>query len=123
MPGHYYHTERLLMKEAGRLAGLELSIINESTALALAYAYKRYADLPRGPAYHILLYNLGASCLDVALVRMEDGVLEVLAHSGIPYLGGEDFDNRLLDHLMAVRGRGEACCRMGAKGKAGRLID
>ncbi|HIS03623.1 MAG TPA: molecular chaperone DnaK, partial [Candidatus Pullichristensenella avicola] len=81
---------------AGRIAGLEVErIINEPTAAALAYG------LDKGDAHKILVYDLGGGTFDVSLMEVGDGVFEVLATGGDTHLGGDDFDNRLIDYIAS----------------------
>ena len=82
--------------DAGRIAGLEVErIINEPTAAALAYG------LDKGDAHKILVYDLGGGTFDVSLMEVGDGVFEVLATGGDTHLGGDDFDNRLIDYIAS----------------------
>ena len=90
--------QRQATKDAGKIAGLEvLRIINEPTAAALAYGlYKTEGES------QIIVYDLGGGTFDVSLLSIEDGVFEVLATAGDMHLGGEDFDNRVIDYLVAL---------------------
>ena len=90
--------QRQATKDAGKIAGLEvLRIINEPTAAALAYGlYKTEGES------QIIVYDLGGGTFDVSLLSIEDGVFEVLATAGDTHLGGEDFDNRVIDYLVAL---------------------
>ena len=90
-------------KDAGAIAGLEvLRIINEPTAAAIAYGL----DKKSGGERNILIFDLGGGTFDVSLLSIDDGVFEVKATHGDTHLGGEDFDNRLVQHFIQVRGRG-----------------
>ena len=96
VPAYFTDAQRQATKDAGRIAGLEvLRIINEPTAAAFAYG------LDHGQSQKILVYDLGGGTFDVSLIEIGDGVIEVLATSGNNHLGGDDFDARLTDHLVA----------------------
>ncbi len=95
VPAYFTDAQRQATKDAGRIAGLNvLRIINEPTAAAFAYG------LDHGHAQKILVYDLGGGTFDVSLIEIGDGVIEVLATSGDNHLGGDDFDQRLTDHLV-----------------------
>jgi molecular chaperone DnaK len=92
VPAYFSDAQRQATKDAGRIAGLEVKrIINEPTAAALAYG------LDKGEAHKILVYDLGGGTFDVSLMEVGDGVFEVLATAGNNRLGGDDFDNRIID--------------------------
>ena len=94
VPAYFSDSQRQATKDAGRIAGLEVDrIINEPTAAALAYG------LDKGDAHKILVYDLGGGTFDVSLMEVGDGVFEVLATGGDTHLGGDDFDNRLIDYI------------------------
>ena len=96
VPAYFSDSQRQATKDAGRIAGLEVErIINEPTAAALAYG------LDQGDAHKILVYDLGGGTFDVSLMEVGDGVFEVLATGGDTHLGGDDFDNRLIDYIAA----------------------
>ena len=96
VPAYFTDAQRQATKDAGRIAGLNvLRIINEPTAAAFAYG------LDHGQAQKILVYDLGGGTFDVSLIEIGDGVIEVLATSGDNHLGGDDFDQRLTDHLVS----------------------
>ena len=96
VPAYFSDSQRQATKDAGRIAGLEVErIINEPTAAALAYG------LDKGDAHKILVYDLGGGTFDVSLMEVGDGVFEVLATGGDTHLGGDDFDNRLIDYIAA----------------------
>ena len=87
--------QRQATKDAGTIAGLTvLRIINEPTAAAIAYGL----DKSEGES-QIIVYDLGGGTFDVSLLSIDDGVFEVLATAGDTHLGGEDFDNNLLEHF------------------------
>jgi molecular chaperone DnaK len=95
VPAHFNDTQRQCTKDAGKIAGLNvLRIINEPTAAALAYGIGKRVD------EKIAVYDLGGGTFDISIVELGDGVVEVLATSGNTFLGGEDFDRRLVDHIL-----------------------
>jgi molecular chaperone DnaK (HSP70) len=97
VPAYFSDTQRNATREAGELAGLEVvRIINEPTAASLAYG------LDTEGTRTVMLYDLGGGTLDVSIVRIEGEVTEVLASHGNNQLGGDDFDQKLVDHLMEV---------------------
>ena len=88
--------QRQATKDAGTIAGLQvLRIINEPTAAAIAYGLNK-----KGGESQIIVYDLGGGTFDVSLLSIDDGVFEVLATAGDTHLGGEDFDNRVIDYLI-----------------------
>ena len=94
VPAYFSDAQRQATKDAGRIAGLEvLRIINEPTAAALAYG------LDKDESHKILVYDLGGGTFDVSLLEVGDGVFEVLATAGNNRLGGDDFDNRIIDYV------------------------
>ena len=94
VPAYFSDAQRQATKDAGRIAGLEvLRIINEPTAAALAYG------LDKEHAHKILVYDLGGGTFDVSLMEIGDGVFEVLATAGNNRLGGDDFDQRIIDYV------------------------
>jgi len=96
VPAYFTDVQRQATRDAGRIAGLEvLRIINEPTAAALAYG-----EAGRDEDRHILIYDLGGGTFDVSIVKIEAGVVEVLASTGDNRLGGEDFDEALVDYLL-----------------------
>ena len=96
VPAYFSDAQRQATKDAGRIAGLEvLRIINEPTTAALAYG------LDKEEAHKILVYDLGGGTFDVSLMEIGDGVFEVLATAGNNRLGGDDFDNRIIDYVAA----------------------
>jgi len=95
VPAYFNDTQRQCTKDAGKIAGLEvLRIINEPTAAALAYGMGRQND------EKIAVYDLGGGTFDISILEMSDGVVEVLATAGNTFLGGEDFDRRVVAHLV-----------------------
>ncbi|KAJ6497844.1 heat shock protein 70 family [Mycena sanguinolenta] len=96
VPAYFNDAQRSATKDAGTIAGLNvLRVLNEPTAAALAYGLGK-----DGPESRVLVYDLGGGTFDVSLLSIEDGVFEVLATAGDTHLGGEDFDNRVMDHLI-----------------------
>ena len=96
VPAYFNDAQRQATKDAGKIAGLEvLRIINEPTAAALAYGL----DKVDGKAKTIAVYDLGGGTFDVSILEIGDGVFEVKSTNGDTFLGGEDFDMRLLDFL------------------------
>jgi molecular chaperone DnaK len=96
VPAYFNDAQRQATKDAGRIAGLNvLRIINEPTSAALAYG------LDNGHAQKILVYDLGGGTFDVSVIDIGDNVIEVLATSGDNHLGGDDFDARVVDYLVA----------------------
>jgi endoplasmic reticulum chaperone BiP len=98
VPAYFNDAQRQATKDAGVIAGLNvLRIINEPTAAAIAYGLDK-----KGGESQIIVYDLGGGTFDVSLLSIEDGVFEVLATAGDTHLGGEDFDNRVIDHFVKV---------------------
>ena len=94
VPAYFSDAQRQATKDAGRIAGLEvLRIINEPTAAALAYGLDKEHD------QKILVFDLGGGTFDVSILEIGDGVFEVLATSGNNRLGGDDFDQRVIDYM------------------------
>lgn len=97
VPAYFNDSQRQATKDAGAIAGLNvLRIINEPTAAALAYGLDKKSKTES----NILIFDLGGGTFDVSLLTLDDGVFEVRATAGDTHLGGEDFDNRLVDHFM-----------------------
>ncbi len=96
VPAYFSDSQRQATKDAGRIAGLEvLRIINEPTAASLAYGMDKEQD------QKILIYDLGGGTFDVSILDIGDGVFEVLATNGNTHLGGDDFDQAIIDYLVA----------------------
>ncbi len=96
VPAYFNDAQRQATKDAGRIAGLEvLRIINEPTAAALAYGMDK--DKKEGKT--VAVYDLGGGTFDVSILEIDDGVFEVKATNGDTFLGGEDFDKRIIDFL------------------------
>ena len=94
VPAYFSDAQRQATKDAGKIAGLEvMRIINEPTAAALAYGMDKEVD------QKIMIYDLGGGTFDVSLLEISDGVFEVLATAGNNRLGGDDFDNKIIDWI------------------------
>ena len=96
VPAYFSDSQRQATKDAGKIAGLEvLRIINEPTAAALAYGMDKEQD------QKIMIYDLGGGTFDVSILDIGDGVFEVLSTNGNTHLGGDDFDQKIIDYLVA----------------------
>ena len=96
VPAYFNDAQRQATKNAGKIAGLEVErIINEPTAAALAYGLDK-----QDKTEQILVYDLGGGTFDVSILEIGDGVFEVKSTSGNNHLGGDDFDNRLMDYIV-----------------------
>ena len=97
VPAYFNDAERQATKNAGKIAGLEVDrIVNEPTAAALAYGLDKQDKLQT-----ILVYDLGGGTFDVSILELGDGVYEVKSTSGNNRLGGDDFDKRVMDHIVS----------------------
>jgi molecular chaperone DnaK len=97
VPAYFNDSQRQATKDAGKIAGLEvLRIINEPTAAALAFGMDKESQDQK-----IMIYDLGGGTFDVSILDIGDGVFEVLATNGNTHLGGDDFDNKIMDYLVA----------------------
>ncbi|NMA83273.1 MAG: molecular chaperone DnaK [Epulopiscium sp.] len=95
VPAYFSDSQRQATKDAGRIAGLDVKrIINEPTAAALAYGLENEQE------QKIMVYDLGGGTFDVSIIEIGEGVIEVLATSGDNRLGGDDFDQRVIQHLI-----------------------
>ena len=95
VPAYFSDSQRQATKDAGKIAGLEvLRIINEPTAAALAYGMDKEQD------QKIMIYDLGGGTFDVSILDIGDGVFEVLATNGNTHLGGDDFDQKIIEYLV-----------------------
>lgn len=95
VPAYFSDTQRQATREAGEIAGLEVArIINEPTAAALVY------EAAQHQGKRILVYDLGGGTFDVSVVRIEGGVVEVISTHGNNHLGGDDFDQKIVDHVL-----------------------
>ena len=98
VPAYFNDSQRQATKDAGVIAGLNvLRIINEPTAAAIAYGLDKKK---RGKETNVLIFDLGGGTFDVSILTLDDGIFEVKATAGDTHLGGEDFDNRLVDHFV-----------------------
>jgi molecular chaperone DnaK len=96
VPAYFNDAQRQATKDAGKIAGLEVErIINEPTAAALAYG----VDLDPGTRKRMAVYDLGGGTFDISILEMDDGVFSVKSTSGDTFLGGEDFDQKIIDYL------------------------
>lgn len=96
VPAYFSDAQRQATKDAGKIAGLDVKrIINEPTAAALSYGIDKEND------QKVMVYDLGGGTFDVSIIEMGDGIQEVLATAGNNRLGGDDFDNRIIDWLVA----------------------
>jgi len=96
VPAYFNDAQRQATKDAGVISGLNvLRIINEPTAAAIAYGLDQ-----KGPEKNVLIFDLGGGTFDVSLLTIEEGIFEVKATAGDTHLGGEDFDNRMVDHFV-----------------------
>lgn len=96
VPANFNDAQRQATRDAGRIAGLDvLRVINEPTAASLGYGF--------GEDRHetIVVYDLGGGTFDISILRLGDGMYEVLSTVGDPFLGGEDFDNRIVETLLS----------------------
>merc|ERR1712157_668997 len=96
VPAYFNDSQRQATKDAGSISGLNvLRIINEPTAAAIAYGLDK-----KGDEKNVLIFDLGGGTFDVSLLTIEEGIFEVKATAGDTHLGGEDFDNRLVNHFV-----------------------
>jgi len=96
VPAYFNDSQRQATKDAGSIAGLNVKrIINEPTAAAIAYGLDKKGKTER----NVLIFDLGGGTFDVSLLTIEDGIFEVKATAGDTHLGGEDFDNRMVNHF------------------------
>ncbi|PWZ03651.1 putative heat shock 70 kd protein 2 [Testicularia cyperi] len=97
VPAYFNDSQRQATKDAGLISGLNvMRIINEPTAAAIAYGLDKKADGEK----NVLIFDLGGGTFDVSLLTIEEGIFEVKATAGDTHLGGEDFDNRLVNHFV-----------------------
>ena len=95
VPAYFSDAQRQATKNAGKIAGLSVErIINEPTSAALAYG------LDKSVSQKIMVYDLGGGTFDVSVIEIGDGVVEVLATAGNNHLGGDDFDQRIMNYLI-----------------------
>jgi len=97
VPAYFNDSQRQATKDAGAIAGLNvMRIINEPTAAAIAYGLDKKSDGEK----NILIFDLGGGTFDVSILTIEDGIFEVKSTAGDTHLGGEDFDNRMVNHFV-----------------------
>lgn len=97
VPAYFNDSQRQATRDAGKLAGLDvLRIVNEPTAASLAYGI----GLDQSESHTIAVYDLGGGTFDISILRIQDGVFEVLATNGDTFLGGDDFDRAIVDHWV-----------------------
>jgi molecular chaperone DnaK (HSP70) len=97
VPAYFNDSQRQATKDAGTISGMNvLRIINEPTAAAIAYGLDKKVAGER----NVLIFDLGGGTFDVSLLTIEEGIFEVKATAGDTHLGGEDFDNRLVNHFV-----------------------
>merc|ERR1712193_281252 len=97
VPAYFNDSQRQATKDAGLIAGLNvLRIINEPTAAAIAYGLDKKTTGER----NVLIFDLGGGTFDVSLLTIEEGIFEVKSTAGDTHLGGEDFDNRVVDYFV-----------------------
>merc|ERR1719386_168728 len=98
VPAYFNDAQRQATKDAGVIAGLNVArIINEPTAAAIAYGLDK-----RGKEQNILVFDLGGGTFDVSVLTIDNGVFEVVSTNGDTHLGGEDFDQRIMDYFMKL---------------------
>ncbi|XP_013380918.1 heat shock cognate 71 kDa protein [Lingula anatina] len=98
VPAYFNDSQRQATKDAGTISGMNvMRIINEPTAAAIAYGL----DKKVGAEKHVLIFDLGGGTFDVSILTIEDGIFEVKSTSGDTHLGGEDFDNRMVNHFIS----------------------
>jgi len=118
VPAYFDDSQRQATKDAGKIAGLEVKrIINEPTAAALAYG------LDQKKEEKIVVFDLGGGTFDVSVLELGDGVFEVRSTNGDTHLGGEDFDNRIVNHFLDVFKQTEGIDLKGDKAAMQRLKD
>ena len=100
VPAYFNDSQRQATKDAGVIAGLTvLRVINEPTAAAIAYGLDKKSSCEEK---NILIFDLGGGTFDVSILSIDGGVFEVKATAGDTHLGGEDFDNRMVNHFLRV---------------------
>ena len=118
VPAYFDDSQRQATKDAGKIAGLEVKrIINEPTAAALAYGLEGKKD------EKIAVFDLGGGTFDVSILELGDGVFEVRSTNGDTHLGGEDFDNRIVNHFLDVFKKEQGVDLKGDKAAMQRLKD
>lgn len=98
VPAYFNDAQRQVTKDSGTIAGLNVvRIINEPTAAAIAYGLDK-----KGGEKNILVFDLGGGTFDVSILTIDNGVFEVIATNGDTHLGGEDFDQRVMEYFMKL---------------------
>merc|ERR1719174_2431706 len=98
VPAYFNDQQRQATKDAGAIAGLDvLRIINEPTAAAISYGLGKKNETKE---MNVLIFDLGGGTFDVSLLSIDEGIFEVKATAGDTHLGGEDFDQRIMDHFV-----------------------
>eukprot|EP01018_Ginkgo_biloba_P037012 Gb_10326 [translate_table: standard] len=101
VPAYFNDSQRQATKDAGAIAGLNVTrIINEPTAAAIAYGLDKKSETGRSREKNILIFDLGGGTFDVSILKVEGGLFEVKSTAGDTHLGGEDFDNRMVNHFV-----------------------
>ncbi|XP_052252740.1 LOW QUALITY PROTEIN: heat shock cognate 71 kDa protein-like [Dreissena polymorpha] len=101
VPAYFNDSQRQATKDAGTISGMNvLRIINEPTAAAIAYGLDKKREDKVGGERNVLIFDLGGGTFDVSILTIEDGIFEVKSTSGDTHLGGEDFDNRMVNHFI-----------------------
>merc|ERR1712242_529339 len=99
VPAYFNDSQRQATKDAGVISGMNvLRIINEPTAAAIAYGLDKKKG--QGKETNVLIFDLGGGTFDVSILSIDDGIFEVKSTAGDTHLGGEDFDNRMVDHFV-----------------------
>merc|ERR1719359_2731245 len=99
VPAYFNDSQRQATKDAGAIAGLNvMRIINEPTAAAIAYGLDKKSNM--AGERNVVIFDLGGGTFDVSLLTIEEGIFEVKATAGDTHLGGEDFDNRTVNHFV-----------------------
>jgi L1 cell adhesion molecule like protein len=102
VPAYFNDSQRQATKDAGTISGLNvLRIINEPTAAAIAYGLDKKGTSQGQGERNVLIFDLGGGTFDVSILTIEDGIFEVKSTAGDTHLGGEDFDNRMVNHFVA----------------------
>jgi molecular chaperone DnaK len=118
VPAYYNERQRQAVRQAGALAGLHVErILNEPTAAALAYAFGRHLN------QRVLVYDLGGGTFDASVLELNDNVYEVVSTGGDTFLGGVDFDNRIVDRLLAAWRESNGTEFSGDRVALSRLVD
>ena len=100
VPAYFNDEQRQATKDAAKIAGLDvLRLLNEPTAAAVAYGLNSNQETQEK---NVIVFDLGGGTFDVSLLTIDQGVFEVLATNGDTHLGGEDFDQRIMDHFLKV---------------------